>query len=185
MPEQVGRAVLARQLLAVGRLFVEVAVVGAFVWFWWWHPATGVAAGGEFYWPAPSVEGAITGTGTYLVVASVAGLLAGGVAAVRLGDHPWVALVGSLVAGAGAALLMAYVGHLLGPEDPATVAARSEDGTRVVGGLRVEGLGAYAAFPAAALLAVALVLLLTRPVPETETGAETGAETGPAPVTRG
>lgn len=155
-----------RRLLGVTRLFGEVAVVGALLWVWWWHPASGVVQGGEFYWPPTSIEGSITGTASYLVVASVAGLLAGVRAAWRLGDLPWVAVGSSLVLGGVAGVVLARVGHLLGPTDAATVAARAADGSRVLTDLRVEGLGAYAALPAAAVLATGLVLLFVRPVDE-------------------
>ncbi|MFW6775291.1 hypothetical protein ACOACO_13475 [Nocardioides sp. CPCC 205120] len=147
-------------VLRVVRLFAEVAVVAALLWSWWWHPATGFASGGEFYWDPRSIEGSITGTASYLVVASVAGFLAGAVVAARHLARPWLALGTTALAAAAAGVLTAWLGHLLGPEDPVDVAARSADGSRVAIDLQVEGLGAYAAMPAAALSAVALVLLL-------------------------
>ncbi|MDF9716570.1 hypothetical protein INN71_05860 [Nocardioides sp. ChNu-153] len=149
-----------RDVLRVVRLFAEVAVVAALLWSWWWRPSTGFAANGDFFWDPRSIEGSITGTASYLVVASAAGFLTGAVVAVRHLARPWVALGATGLAAAAAGVLTGWIGHLLGPEDPVEVAARSADGSRVAIDLQVEGIGAYAAMPAAALSAVALVLLL-------------------------
>ncbi|HEY1134843.1 MAG TPA: hypothetical protein VGE77_09720 [Nocardioides sp.] len=149
-------------VLRLLHLSVQVAVVGALVWVWWWHPGSGVASGGEFYPRVTSIEGTITGTASYLVVAGAAGAVVGGVAAWRLRDRPWVALLGSVVVALAGSVVLAWLGHLLGPEDPLAVAARSADGTRVPYDLVVEGRGAYAAMPAGAATAVALGFLLVR-----------------------
>ncbi|MDT9592723.1 hypothetical protein RDV89_06575 [Nocardioides zeae] len=164
----------ARRYAGTVRLFLELAVVGAFVWFWWWHPVTGVASGGEFYWRTTSIEGSITGTARYLVVATVVGLVGGLLAARRHGRQPWGALGVSVAAGVAAGLLMALTGHLLGPEDADAVAARSEDGSRVLVDLRVEGTGAYLAAPAAALTATAGVFLVRRRDDEAPAGSAGG-----------
>jgi hypothetical protein len=138
----------------------QLGVVGALLWSWWWHPGSGVASGGEFYPRVTSIEGTITGTAAYLVVAAVAGGVLGAVAAWRHRDRPWVGLLGAVLAAAVGGIVLAWLGHLLGPEDPVTVAARSADGTRVPYDLVVEGRGPYAAMPAGAATVVALAFLL-------------------------
>lgn len=150
-------AVAVLRLVHVG---VQLGVVGALLWFWWWHPGSGVASGGEFYPRVTSIEGTITGTAAYLVVAAATGGVVGAVAAWWHRDRPWVGLAGAVVAAAVGGVVLAWLGHLLGPEDPATVAARSADGTRVPYELVVEGWGPYAAMPAGAVTIVALAFLL-------------------------
>lgn len=150
-----------RALWASARLFLESAVLGALVWFWWWNPATGFVVGGEFYWRPTNIEGAITGTAKYLIVATVIGLAVGLWTSWRLADKPWFALGACGGFGALAGWVMAFLGHLLGPEDADAVAARSVDGTRVLADLALEGVGPYATLPAAALLAATAFFLLT------------------------
>lgn len=149
-------------VLRLVHVAVQLGVVGALVWFWWWHPGSGVASGGAFYPRVTSIEGTITGTAAYLVVAAAVGALLGVVAVAWLRGRPWVALLGSVLAGAVGGVVLGWLGHLLGPEDPVTVAARSADGTRVPYDLVVEGWGAYAAMPAGAVTVVALAFLLLR-----------------------
>ncbi|WZH53261.1 MAG: hypothetical protein PIR53_04520 [Nocardioides alkalitolerans] len=161
---RVGRAGdLRADAVAVLRLVhvaAQLGVVGALLWSWWWHPGSGVASGGEFYPRVTSIEGTITGTAAYLVVAAGAGGVLGAVAAWRHRDRPWVGLLGAVLAAAVGGIVLAWLGHLLGPEDPVTVAARSADGTRVPYDLVVEGRGPYAAMPAGAATVVALAFLL-------------------------
>ncbi|GAB3088487.1 hypothetical protein [Nocardioides zeae] len=161
-----GRAAgLRADAVAVLRLVhvaAQLGVIGALVWVWWWHPGSGVASGGEFYPRVTSIEGTITGTAAYLVVAAAAGGVLGAVAAWWNRDRPWVGLLGAVLAAAVGGLVLAWLGHLLGPEDPVAVAARSADGTKVPYELVVEGRGAYFAMPAGAATVVALALLLVR-----------------------
>lgn len=159
MAEHRADAVAVLRLVHVA---AQLGVVGALVWVWWWHPGSGVASGGAFYPRVTSIEGTITGTAAYLVVAAAVGVALGVVAVVRLRRRPWVALLGSVLAGAAGGVVLGWLGHLLGPEDPATVAARSADGTRVPYDLVVEGWGAYAAMPAGAVTVVAVAFLLLR-----------------------
>lgn len=158
----IGTATL-RQVLGAGLLFAGLSVVGALVWFWWWTPAHGVVAGGEFYWRSTNIESSITGTAKYLIVASLTGFVAGMGVARRLRARPWIGLAACAVFGALAGWFLAALGHLLGPEDADAVAARSADGSQVLSDLSVEGIGAYAAMPAGALLAIAVTYLIVRP----------------------
>lgn len=164
---EVDQAARAQQRRAAVRVvgttlrgFLELAVVGAVAWVVWWTPPKGTAFEGQFSYVLEQVEGSVSGTATYLVVAGVAGLVGGLVAAVVHRAYPWLTL--ATVAGAGllAGWVLAALGRALGPEDASSVAERSADGSTVLLDLRIEGWGAYAAMPAGALLGVAIVFLL-------------------------
>jgi len=142
------------------RWFLEVAVVGAVAWVVWWTPPEGAAYDGQFTYVLDQVEGSVSGTAIYLVVAGVAGLGAGLLTAVVHRRLPWLALGAVTVSGLVAGWVMAALGRALGPDAASDVAERSADGSTVLLDLRVEGWGAYAAMPAGAVLGVALVFLL-------------------------
>lgn len=113
-------------------------------WLWWkfWSPApTGVVFGGSWY-PDPAAAGLsaeFAGTGTYVVVAVVGGLILGLVAGLLLDRDEIVTLVavaaGSLLAG----WLMHRVGVGLSPPDPAPLAKTLADETRLPGHLVLGG----------------------------------------------
>lgn len=137
--------------------FVAVGAACGWLWHAWWAPApVGVVVDGAVYF-AP--DDAFAATGTYVTVAVVAGFLLGGLFA-RLFEHDELVTLGAVLLGAvAAAAVMAVVGHQLGPESAASVAARTADFEEVRGDLSPGPLPAYAAFPGGALAATVVVLV--------------------------
>ncbi|MET1060516.1 MAG: hypothetical protein ABWX84_13025 [Nocardioides sp.] len=155
------RATLVRQTLIVLVTFVVVAVVCAWIWHAWWAPApTGVVVDKKVYYE-PDEE--FRGTGLYMLIAAVAGL-ALGMLFQFLFERDEVATLAAVVAGGViAGLVMAWVGHLLGPENAADVARRTADFEKIDGDLRAGPLAAYLAFPSGAVLgSVAVLVTFTR-----------------------
>lgn len=152
-------------VLAVAVVAVAAAVgaVAGVVWEWWWTPPPGVALEGAFVYTSGGLADGFSGTGLYVVVAAVAGLLLGVLVAMR-SDHREVPALLALAAGSSlAAWLMGVVGSALGPPDADRRARDLADQTAMSGDLAVEGAAAWLALPTAALLGAAVVfLVLTR-----------------------
>jgi hypothetical protein len=148
------------EALVVAALVAAVGALAGVVWEWVWSPPTGVVV--HQRWVAASeagLRGQFTGTGWYVVVAAVAGLLVGAVVALVADRRPLVTL-GSVVVGTLlGAWLMRVVGVALGPDDPAVLARSVKQGTHLPDMLRVSGASPYVAYPTGALLALALVFL--------------------------
>lgn len=138
------------------------AVCGV-VWEWWWTPPAGVAVDGEFVFTSAGIGEGFNGTGLYVLVTAVGGLLLGSLAALRGDAREVPVLLALLVASALAGATTGLVGAALGPRDADARAARLEDYAPLVQDLRVEGAAAWLTFPTAAVLAAAVVfLVLTR-----------------------
>lgn len=177
------RTPVSRWVLRALLILVAAAVLGVLagvVWEWIWSPPSGVAYEGRFVLDQNGLPSEFSGTGWYIVVAAVAGILLGVGAALVSRDGEVVSLVAVSVGAVLAGGLMFHVGHALGPPDPAVLAASAEDLTALRGDLRVGGVGgrphfytfdsaAFVAFPAGALLAFsALVLMLSPRRPTTD-----------------
>ncbi|MBD8869233.1 hypothetical protein [Nocardioides donggukensis] len=155
---------MASDRLARGRDAVLVVlgftVAGALCgWLWHalWAPApTGVVVGETAYFP-PDQE--FAGTGLYMLIAVLAGLVLGGVATFLLERDEVVTLAATVLGAVAAGAVMALVGHLLGPESVAEAIARTADYEEVRSDLRVGTPAAYAAFPGGALMGAVLVLV--------------------------
>ena len=161
MPDRLSAAELRpavlQALLAIAVLAATGALAGV-VWYWVWTPPMGVVSGHD--WLAKNeagLRGQFSATGWYVVVATVAGLLAGAVVALFLDRVPLVTLVAVVVGSAIGAWLMLEVGAALGPADPRHLARTAEDGTRLPGNLAVTGRSPWVSLPAGALVALALV----------------------------
>lgn len=144
-------------------VLVALAATGALagvVWEWLWSPTIGVVV--DHRWSAGTALGLqheFSGTGWYVVVAAVAGLLAG-VGVTLVADRvPLVTLAAVVVGSVLASWLMLRVGVALGPPDPAEVARRAADGTRLPDQLSVAGRSPFIAFPVGALLGLVLVFI--------------------------
>ena len=161
------RATLLRQTLIILVTFVVVALVCAWIWHAWWAPApTAVVVNHKPYYE-PDEE--FRGTGLYMLIAGVAGLLLG-LLFTFLFENDEVATLATVVAGGVVAgLLMAWVGHLLGPENAAEVARHTADFEKIDGDLHAGPLAAYVAFPGGAVLgSVAVLVTFTRRRSQTE-----------------
>ncbi len=159
------RAVLARQIATVAVAFVVSGVLAGVAWYFWWSPAPTTNAylinGGRPFFEH-DVE--FQGTGLYLSLAVPIGLLLGSLFA-RLFDHDEVlTLAAVVVAAVLGGLLMAWIGHLLGPDAPAAidVTADHPDGFPEVSlDLSAEPLAWFIGMPGGALVGCVLVYLFS------------------------
>lgn len=153
------RTPLVQLALVVVVLALAGALAGA-IWEWIWSPTVGVVV--DHRWTAGDVLGLqhrFSGTGWYVVVAAIAGLLAG-VAVTLVADRvPLLTLAAVLAGSVLAAWLMLRVGMALGPPDPAVAARTAADGTRLPDHLSVSGHSPLIAFPVGALLGLVLVFI--------------------------
>jgi hypothetical protein len=151
------RTGLVQFLLAVLVLAGAGALAGV-VWEWVWTPPVGVVV--DHRWMAEDeagLRGQFSGTGWFVVVATVAGLLAGAVVALFLDRVPLLTLLAVVVGSAAGTWLMLQVGAALGPSDPAKLALTAKDGTDLPGRLQVSRRTPWIAMPGGALVALALV----------------------------
>lgn len=161
---------LVVQLALVVLVLALAGALAGVVWEWIWSPTIGVVV--DHQWTAGDALGLqhqFSGTGWYVVVAAVAGLVAG-IAVTLLTDRiPLLTLAGVVVGSVLAAWLMLQVGTALGPPDPATAARSAADGTRLPDHLAVSGRSPFIAFPVGALLGLVLVFIgLSARVPPQE-----------------
>lgn len=175
MPHQLIRASLRLAALVLAVIAAFAAAGGAAGWLWHrlWDAPPGVVAGGEWY-PSPPEQGLradFDGTGAYVLLAFIVGLLVGAVVALATRRHEVVVLSAVLVGAALGGWVMAAVGSRLGPPDPHLLARVADDGTRLPGHLHVTGWTPYLALPAGALLALLAVYLLTPRVGQSASGA--------------
>ena len=146
-------------LLVVGVLaaYAVVGVAAGWLWHELWTPADGVVVGHQWYASGDALRDDFSGTGIYVVVASLAGLVLGLASALLGGRRPMVTVVAAVAASALAAFLMTTVGQGLGPEDPQTLAAKAADGTKLPSALAVTGFSPTLAFTFGTLVALAVV----------------------------
>lgn len=169
-PAPTGHAPTWSWLRDVALLLSGFALAGAacgLLWHWWWSPPSGVVIGHQWYPDAQGMVDTFTGTATYVVVAALAGLLLGGLAAWFFDRIELVTLVSVVAAAVLAGWLMYLVGTALAPPDPAAAARTAADYTELRGTLTVSGTGAFASFPGGALLGVAAVFLGVTPTRRT------------------
>lgn len=140
------------------------AVLGAacgVLWEWLWEPPMGTVMNGTLHLDGSGLRSAFAGTGSYVLIAAVAGLLLGVVVAMLPSRDEVVTLVALVVGSVLAGWLMMVVGHALGPPDPAPRAAQLADLERLPADLEAPG-SAWVAFPGGAL-AGSLVVWWTVP----------------------
>ena len=161
---------------------VGYAVVGAgcgWLWASRYTAPTGVVYNHTWYpdhWDAGQ-RTVFAATGTFVVVALIAGLLLG-LAASLVPRMPEVAtLVGVVVGSVLATWLMLRVGLHLAPPDPATAAATAADGTQLEGGLATPGWAARTTLPLSSLAVLCVVYLMVTPRSRTD-GDVTSAVSG-------
>jgi hypothetical protein len=172
---------VAVQLVLVVAVLAATGALAGVVWQWVWTPTDGVVV--DHRWTAGDAIGLqheFSGTGWYVVVALLAGLVAGIAVALVADRAPLLSLVAVVIGSAVAAWLMLVVGTALGPPDPETVARAADDGTRVPDDRSVSGRSPFIAFPVGALLGLVLVFIgLSSRVPPHD-AVENAPETEPA-----
>lgn len=157
-------ASISGHIIWVLGLFGLVGLLSALVWVWLWTPAEGLVIDGQLVLLGDGPRQAFDGTGWYLVIGAVVGLVSGLVVGILARSNELVTLCLVVVGAVGAALVMRWVGHGLGPPDPTPIAARSEDYTTLPVDLALPGLTPTLALPIGALAGflIALVLCPTR-----------------------
>lgn len=143
--------------------FAVAAVACAFLWHWWWAPAPEGFVVQDMAYFLPDEE--FRSTGTYVAVAAPAGVLLGVLLTWLLRRDPLAVLVAVLAGSAGAAAVMAVVGHALGPDSAHAAAQTMEEYASVRADLRVEPGAAWLAFPVGAVTGAFFVLLGGTPAP--------------------
>lgn len=126
----------------VGVVLATFAVVGAIagvVWEWVWTPPVGVVYRGKWILESSGPDYDFSGTGWYVVIALVAGLLTAAVLGWVLVAGEVTTLVAAAVGSVLAGWLMFTVGHSLGPPDPRPLAAAMDDLEQLPSDLRVAG----------------------------------------------
>jgi hypothetical protein len=172
MPDRVTAARSARRALVwAGGIVVVTAVVGVLcglVWRSLLDAPRGIVVGHQWY-PNPPEAGertAFDATGWYVVIAVVAGLAVGIVAAVLGRARELWTLAGVLLGALLAAWLMRLVGLHGAPPDPQALARHAADGTKLPGTLGRPGAAAFVTWPLAALVPVGAIFLIVpgRPI---------------------
>jgi hypothetical protein len=146
----------------VALVVVVAAVLGAgcgVLWEMWWTPPTGVVLDHVWYPDVDGVRQLFSGTGLYVVIGLVGGVLLGAGCA-WLFDRVELVTLAAVAAGSVlAGWLMLEVGTALAPPDPAVAARTADDYTELPGTLEVEGDGAFVAFPAGAMTGLTVVFI--------------------------
>jgi hypothetical protein len=158
-----GRRPLGRALVVsavIVAVVVAAAALAGVLWEWWWKPPEGVALGGEFVFTPDGLTRDFSGTGLYVVIAAVVGLVVGALVALRSDGHEVASLLALLLGSGLGAWVMSTVGAALGPPDADRAARDLKDYAPLVQDLRIEGAAAWLTMPTAALLAAAAVFLI-------------------------
>jgi hypothetical protein len=196
-PHRAGHAVLGpgspvRTALYVVAAYAVLGAVAGVVWEWVWTPPGMVAQQHQLFYDSDhSLRAEFTGTGLYVLVGAVASaLLALAICLLTRGRELYVLLL-VLGGSAVAAAFMWRVGTLLGPGDPAGVAARATAPVHLHGQLTVSGTSPYLAWPIPSLLVLAIVYfawpgrLEPQAHPHTHTHRGEHREAGTAEASRG
>jgi len=143
-------------------VLVACAAVGALagvVWEAWWTPPSGVVRGHVWSLDFSESRGLFSGTALYVVVGLLGGILVGVTSAYFVDRVELVTLTAVAVGSVLAAWLMLRVGTALAPPDPAVAAQTSPNKTVLPDTLAVSGSWPLGAFPAGAMIGVAVVYI--------------------------
>lgn len=158
-----GRVVTEAGLLVAG--FLVAGLLAGLLWYFWWAPAPTTDVylidGGR---PLFDRDVIFRGTGLYFLIAACVGLVLGALAMWFVDRDEVVTLVAVVVAALLGGLLMAALGHLLGPDAPASIDPTVEHPNgfpTVEAELSADRLAIFTAMPGGATLGALAVLLLT------------------------
>jgi hypothetical protein len=147
-----------RTALLVLLAYAVLGAVAGVVWEWLWTPPGQVVQRHQVFFDSyASLRRVFTGTGLYVIVGAVASALLALAVALRARGRELLILLLVVVGSAIAAALMWRVGTLLGPGDPASLAAHTTKRTPVPGRLTVEGTSPYLIWPMTSLFVLTLV----------------------------
>jgi hypothetical protein len=153
LPRALGQAALVVVFLLV------VGTVGGLVWQWLWDAPRGVVVDHRWVQDEVGLRGDFAGTGTYVAVAALAGLVAGLIVALASRRDEMVTLAALVGGSVLAGWVMYRVGVALAPADPATLARAARAGTRLPGTLSVSGVSPFLALPSGALAGLIVVFV--------------------------
>jgi hypothetical protein len=165
-----GRDVVLRCAVVLATFAVVGAIAGV-VWEWVWTPPVGIVYRGEWILEPSGPDYDFSGTGWYVLIALVAGLLTAAVLGWVLVAGELTTLVAAAVGSVLAGWLMFTVGHSLGPPDPRPLAAAKDDLERLPSDLRVAGSdeasysisdSAFLALPLGTVVGLSVVWFTTR-----------------------
>jgi hypothetical protein len=147
--------------LVVLAVFAGVGALCGLLWFRVWDVPHGVVSGHQWYTSETGLRADFAATGWYVVIALLAGLVLGALAAWRCDRSELVTLAAVLAGSVLAGYLMLQVGYHLSAPDPDVLARAAKDGTKLDGALRVGSGPPKLAFPFGALLGLAVVYAST------------------------
>jgi hypothetical protein len=150
---------VVRDVLVVLAACAVAGVLAGVVWEAWWTPPIGVVSEGDWYVDFFASREQFNATAQYVVVGVASGLIVGATSAYFVDRVELVTLATVVVGSVLAAWLMLKVGTALGPPDPAVLARTAADDTSLPGNLEVSGRWPLGAFPAGALLGVAVIYI--------------------------
>jgi len=162
MPGQLNLRHPVLQLIAVLLGLVVVGALCGLLWEWLWTPAQGVVVKHAWYpisWDRAQPAD-FSGTGWYVAISLVAGLVLGALAAWRVDHWPIATLVVVAVGGLVGAVLMRVVGYSVRPGDPNVLANTAANGTPLPSTLHLASWWLVLAMPGAALAGLTVVFLL-------------------------
>jgi len=168
-----------RQAAVIVLVFAVAGVACGFLWEAAWSPEPGEVL--KHVWYPFSWDRAMptdfAGTGWYVVISMIAGVILGGLLS-WLQDRAELVTLAAVVVGALlAAYLMRVVGLHRGPGDPQRIAKTAADGTKLPSELRLASWWLLATMPGAALAALSVVFLTV-----TKRGSRPGAKSEKAAV---
>lgn len=151
-----------RQVASLALAFVATALVGAVLWNALVDPAEMVRVGNSGQTPEPELVKEFGPDAHFSLIAAIAGFLLGFVIEFRRRGDVIIRVVCVAAFACLAAAVMAFVGFLLGPDNPETVLGSLGEGGRAPYQLEVHSWAAYLVWPIASLAGM-LLLLLFRP----------------------
>lgn len=152
-------AAVALQGVAVLGVLLAAGALAGLLWFRLWDPPAGAVQSGTWLTDETGLRADFSGTGLYVVVATLTGLVLGAVVGLLLARSELVTLGLLLVGATLAGWVMYRVGVLDSPADPRVLAAGAADGTVLPGRLHVSGWSPFVAMPTGALLGYAVLLV--------------------------
>lgn len=150
---------VVRDVLVVLTACAAAGALAGVVWEAWWTPPIGVVR--DHSWTVDFFQSRelFSATALYVVVGVLGGGVVGAASAFFVDRVELITLATVVVGSVLAAWLMLQVGSALAPPDPAVLARTAADDTRLPGTLEVSGIWPLGAFPAGALLGVAVIYI--------------------------
>jgi hypothetical protein len=151
-------------------IFLVLGLAGGVLWWLLVDPAAYTKTRDGGVMSEAALRRQFSADGVYAVIAAVTGLVTGLVLTWWRSRDPLLTSLLLVLGAALAAAVMALIGHLLGPGDPAAALREAKVGAQVPVRLEVDTFSVYLVWPVA-VLAGALVVLLNSAGPTTSEAA--------------